>query len=321
MNQQAAQPSSQASHGESRVVLVTGMSGAGKTTALKALEDLGYEAVDNLPLSLLGNLLRPDDGEGRGERGRAVAVAVDIRTRDFSLDAFAREFTLLLGRDDLEVRLLFVDCDDEVLQRRFTETRRRHPLATDRPVRDGIGHERQLVWRLRDQAHVVVDTSGLNNTDLRRLMAGHFRLTGEPGLTITVTSFSYRRGLPREADLVFDVRFLANPHRHESLRAKSGQDAEVGAHIARDPAFTPFFSNLAAMLLSLLPRYASEGKSYLTVALGCTGGRHRSVFVAEKLARLLQDEGHRVNLRHRDIDVIADDEERSRTMMAGTDEA
>ncbi len=290
-----------------RVVLVTGMSGAGKTTALKALEDLGYEAVDNLPLSLMADLLQARGTGADDPRRRAVAVAIDIRTRDFSLDAFKRELAPLLARDDLDVQLLFVDCDDEVLQRRFTETRRRHPLATDRPVRDGIKHERQLVWRLRDRANVVIDTSGLSNADFRRLIGGHFRLEGEPGLAVTVASFSYPRGLPREADLVFDVRFLDNPHYDESLRPKSGLDPEVGAHIARDPAFTPFLTTLAALLLSLLPHYSREGKSYLTIAIGCTGGRHRSVFVAEKLAQMLRAEGHHINLRHRDIDVMNDD--------------
>jgi UPF0042 nucleotide-binding protein len=289
------------------VVLVTGMSGAGKTTALKALEDQGYEAVDNLPLSLLGNLLKANEAAGEGPGGRAVAISVDIRTRDFSVESFNRELTPLLAHEDLEVLLLFVDCDDQVLQRRFTETRRRHPLATDRPVRDGISHERQLMRRLRDRAHVVIDTSELSNVEFRRLLAGHFRIADEPGLAITVTSFSYPRGLPREADLVFDVRFLDNPHYDERLRTKTGREPAVGAYIAHDPAFAPFFSNLTALLLSLLPHYTREGKSYLTVAIGCTGGRHRSVFVAEKLAQVLRDGGHHVNLWHRDIDVVDED--------------
>ncbi len=303
----AAQPNPQARRKPNRVVLVTGLSGAGMTTALKALEDQGYEAVDNLPLSLLGNLLKGNEAARDGSGGRAVAISVDIRTRDFSVESFNRELTPLLAHEDLEVMLLFVDCDDDVLQRRFTETRRRHPLATDRPVRDGISHERQLMRRLRDRAHVVIDTSDLSNVEFRRLIAGHFRIADEPGLAITVTSFSYPRGLPREADLVFDVRFLDNPHYDQQLRVKTGRDPAVGAHIARDPAFTPFFSNLTALLLSLLPHYTREGKSYLTIAIGCTGGRHRSVFVAEKLAQVLRNGGHHVNLWHRDIDVVDED--------------
>lgn len=303
----AAQPNPQARRKPNRVVLVTGLSGAGKTTALKALEDQGYEAVDNLPLSLLGNLLKGNEAARDGSGGRAVAISVDIRTRDFSVESFNRELTPLLAHEDLEVMLLFVDCDDDVLQRRFTETRRRHPLATDRPVRDGISHERQLLRRLRDRAHVVIDTSDLSNVEFRRLIAGHFRIADEPGLAITVTSFSYPRGLPREADLVFDVRFLDNPHYDQQLRVKTGRDPAVGAYIARDPAFTPFFSNLTALLLSLLPHYTREGKSYLTIAIGCTGGRHRSVFVAEKLAQVLRNGGHHVNLWHRDIDVVDED--------------
>jgi UPF0042 nucleotide-binding protein len=305
MSQQAVHPSTAAEPERARVVLVTGLSGAGKTTALQALEDLGYEAVDNLPLSLLGGLLPPGAtvaGEGPPNN---VAVSIDSRTRDFGADAFERAFKLLESRDDLDVRLLFIDCDDEVLQRRFTETRRRHPMAVDRPVRDGIEHERKLVARLRYQASVVIDTSRLSNADLRRLIGGHFRIEGEPGLALAVTSFSYRRGLPREADLVFDVRFLANPHYRDELRPKTGREPEVGAFIAGDPAFAPFFSSVTALVLSLLPHFAREGKSYLTIAIGCTGGRHRSVYIADRLAQLLRDEGHPVNLRHRDMDAPA----------------
>lgn len=306
MSRQALHSSPEAETARARVVLVTGLSGAGKTTALQSLEDLGYEAVDNLPLSLLGGLVRPGDMTAEGGESN-VAVSIDSRTRDFDVEGFEHALDLLLARDDLDVRLLYVDCDDEVLQRRFTETRRRHPLAVDRPVLDGIEHERKLVARLRYRASVVIDTSRLSNADLRRLIAGHFRIEGEPGLALAVTSFSYRRGLPREADLVFDVRFLANPHYEERLRSKSGMEPDVGAYIADDPAFAPFFANLTTLVLSLLPHYSREGKSYLTIALGCTGGRHRSVFVAEKLAGLLRDEGHPVNLRHRDMDAPAED--------------
>lgn len=299
MSGQAREPAAAAPLERDRMVLVTGMSGAGKSTALGVLEDLGYEAIDNLPLRLLESLLRADGG---GEDRRMMAVSVDSRTRDFTPEAFERVFGPLLARGDIDTDLLFIDCDDEVLQRRFTETRRRHPMATDRPVRDGIEHERKLISRLRHRASVVIDTSGLSSPDFRRLVAGHFRPDEESGLAITVTSFSYRRGLPREADLVFDVRFLANPHYDERLRPLTGLAPEVGAHIADDPVFTPFFSNLTGLVLSLLPHYTREGKRYLTIAVGCTGGRHRSVFVAERLAQLLREGKHHVNLRHRDMD-------------------
>ncbi len=280
-----------------RLVMVTGMSGAGRTTALKALEDVGYEAVDNLPLSLMPSLLHPAT-----KQSGALAISVDIRTRDFTVDAFEAEIAPLLARDDLDVRLLFVDCDDEVLRRRYTETRRRHPLADDRPLIDGIRHERTLIGRLRERADIVLDTSELTIGDLRQLVAGNFALDSHPALSLFVTSFSYRLGLPREADLVFDVRFLVNPHYEEPLRPLTGLDPAVGAYISGDPGFEPFFDSLKAMLLPLLPHFEREGKSYLTVAVGCTGGRHRSVFVAERLAAVFGEHGRRVHLRHRDID-------------------
>ena len=280
-----------------RLVLVTGMSGAGKTTVLKALEDIGYEAVDNLPLSLLASLLHP-----AAKQSEALAIDIDIRTRDFAPDAFEAEIAPLLARDDLDARVLFVDCDDEVLRQRYTETRRRHPLAEDRPVIDGIRHERTLIERLRERADLVIDSTGLAVGDLKRIVAGNFALDERAEPTIFVTSFSYRLGLPREADLVFDVRFLANPHYDPRLRPLTGLDSAVGEHIANDPGFEPFFDSLTAMLLPLLPAFEREGKSYLTIALGCTGGRHRSVFVAQRLAALLAEHGRRVHVRHRDLD-------------------
>ena len=285
-----------------RLVLVTGMSGAGKTTALKALEDIGYQAVDNLPMSLLSSLLGTAT-----RRSDALAVDIDARTRDFAAETFEAEMAPLRGREDIDVRLLFVDCDDEVLRRRYTATRRRHPLADDRPLIDGIRHERNLIDRLRHQADVVIDTTGLAGGDLRRIVAGNFALDSHASLAIFVTAFSYRLGLPREADLVFDVRFLANPHYEAALRPLTGQDRAVGEYIENDPGFKPFFDSLAAMLLPLLPRFEREGKSYLTIAIGCTGGRHRSVFVAERLRALFAEHGRRVHVRHRDLDTRGGD--------------
>lgn len=279
-----------------RLVLVSGMSGAGKTTALKALEDAGYEAVDNLPVALLSVLLA-----GLGPAGSALAVDIDIRTRDFTVETFATEIVPLLGRRDLDARVLFIDCDDDVLGRRYTETRRRHPLAHDRPVIDGIRHERALIAGLRAHADLVIDTSALSVTDLRRLVRGHFAIGDAVRLRVFVTSFSYRAGVPREADLVFDVRFLANPHYVAELKALTGCDPEVAAFVAADPDYPAFFERLTAMLLPLLPRFEREGKTYLTIAVGCTGGRHRSVFVAERLAETLAAAGRRVHVRHRDL--------------------
>ena len=280
-----------------RVLLVTGMSGAGMSVALKALEDLGYEAVDNLRLSLVPALIREDE-----ERPRPIAIVIDSRTRDFSAEAFLGQLATLTARPDLDVRLLFMECDDEVLRRRFTETRRRHPLALDRQVPDGIRRERALLAPLADCAHVTLDTTDLSIHDLRRLLAGHFPLDGEAPLQVFVTSFSFRRGLPREADLVFDVRFLVNPHYEPALRPLSGRDQPVAEMVAADPDFPTFFSHLTNLLDILLPRYKFEGKSYLTIAVGCTGGRHRSVFVAERMADWLTGRNLRVGLQHRDLE-------------------
>jgi UPF0042 nucleotide-binding protein len=228
-------------------------------------------------------------------------VAIDVRTRDFSVDAMRKAVAPIFARDDVDAKLLFVDCEDEVLRRRFTETRRRHPLADDRPVIDGIRHERGLIDGLRGHADLTLDTTELGVAETRRLVAGHFALDDRPTLTISVMSFSYAQGLPREADLVFDIRFLANPYYVDDLRPLTGRDAAVGAFIARDRGYQPFFDSLAAMLVPLLPRFESEGKSYLTIAVGCTGGRHRSVYVAERVAELLGAEGRDCHLRHRDL--------------------
>lgn len=280
-----------------RAVLVSGLSGAGKSTALKALEDLGYEAVDNLPLSLLASLVRPGD-----RLVRPLAIGVDIRTRDFAVDPLLQEIDRLMEQKGVAVSLLFVDCDDEVLQRRFTETRRRHPLADDRPVSDGIRRERQTVGLLRERADVVVDTTSMTLGELKRVVHGYFALDRGPGLAIAVTSFSYRGGVPREADLVIDVRFLDNPHYVPELRPLSGKDPRVAAYVEKDAGFAPFLAGLETWLAPLLPRYDREGKSYLTIAIGCTGGRHRSVVVAERLAAWLASAGQRVTLLHRDMD-------------------
>ena len=285
--------------GEKRkVVVVTGMSGAGRSSALRNLEDLGFEAIDNLPVSFLGRLVWE---EGVPEVGAPLAVGVDIRTRDFHADAFAREVAPLRDRDDLELTVLFMDCDGAVLGRRFTETRRRHPLADDRPVADGIRHERAMLAPVLAAADLVIDTTQLALPDLRRMIEARLHRDKSSRLAISIVSFAYGKGLPREADLVFDVRFLRNPHYEESLRAGTGCDPEIARYIEADDGFNQFFTALTALIDGLLPRYREEGKSYLTIAVGCTGGRHRSVFVAERLARHLGESGQRALVRHRDL--------------------
>jgi UPF0042 nucleotide-binding protein len=294
------------------VVLVTGMSGAGKSQALKALEDMGFEAIDNVPLSLVRTLIAGSEREFQdpdtvdtthphnGER--RIAIGVDIRTRDFGIEPFLQCCEEIAGMDHVAPRILFLDCDDDELRRRYEETRHRHPLAADRPVIDGIARERTLLGPLRDRADIMIDTSGRGPGDLKRILEGHLASHAQGALSVFVTSFAYRRGLPREADLVFDVRFLANPHYVPTLRPKTGREADVAAYIERDPAFAPFFDSLTRLIRPLLPGFRAEGKSYLTVAVGCTGGRHRSVFVAERLMMWFESIGQPVSVHHRDAD-------------------
>jgi UPF0042 nucleotide-binding protein len=296
----------------SRIVLVTGIAGAGRTTALKVLEDMGFEAVDNLPTTLLRGLLRP------GERvERELAIGIDCRARAFDPGLISRLLDQHVRNPNLQ--LLFLDCEDEILRRRFTETRRRHPLAVDRPVTDGIAHERQLMAPLRERASLVIDTSQLSPTDLRRLLIGHFAAPGDDHLTLSVISFAYRNGLPREADLVIDVRFLANPHYIDELRPLTGRDPAVRAYVEADPGYRTLMDGLSGLLLPLLPSYQREGKSYLTIAFGCTGGRHRSVLIAERFAEQLRDAGWPVLLQHRDTPLaeLPNDQDRPQRRATG----
>jgi UPF0042 nucleotide-binding protein len=281
--------------------IITGMSGAGRLTALRALEDFGYVAVDNVPLPLLGDLMRSTAGSP-GEMAAPLAFGIDTRTYGFSAHDLVRRVQELRTRADLAPRLLYLDCDTETLQRRYTESRRPHPLAPDRPVIDGIAEERSMIGRLRDSADLVVDTSMLSPHQFKQLLLGHFALGADAGMRITVMSFSYRRGVPREADLVFDVRFLKNPHYVPELKPLSGLDPEVAAFVESDPDYRSFIERLEDLIGPLLPRFDAEGKSYLTIAIGCTGGRHRSVAVAKRLADWLRNAGRSVSLSHRDTD-------------------
>ena len=290
------------SHDNARVVIVTGMSGAGKSSALNFLEDAGFEAIDNLPVSLLGRLLWREGGAPPSE---PFAVGLDIRTRDFHADTFPREFAPLRAAQDVDVSVLFLDCDSAVLGQRFTQTRRKHPLAADRPVMDGIQQERDLMATVREAADLVIDTTELTLAELRTLLERRFTPDAGHELTVSVVSFAYGRGLPREADLVFDVRFLENPHYVDTLRTGTGLDQPVVDYIAKDPSFPRFFGTLVELLDGLMPRYREEGKSYLTIAIGCTGGRHRSVFTAQSLADHLRGQGRRVFVRHRELGLAA----------------
>ena len=278
------------------LVVVTGLAGAGHSSALNILEDFGYEAADNLPIFLIEPFVRQDT-----LLPRPLAVGVDTRTRDFSVARFQEQINSLNSVHGIKTKTLFLECDDDILVRRFTETRRKHPLASGRPVADGISEERKLLSPLVEAADIVIDTSRLSLGQFKQMLEGHFALEKKPGLTLSVLSFSYREGLPREADLVFDARFLKNPHYEESLKTQAGTDSPVQDFITSDPVFSPFIEGLQALLSPLLPRFIEEGKSYLTLAVGCTGGQHRSVFVAETLASWLRERGQQVSLYHRDL--------------------
>jgi RNase adapter protein RapZ len=285
-------------------VVVTGLSGAGRITALQALDDMGYVAVDNVPLMLLGDVMSSTAGDPE-QRAVPLAFGIDTRTFGFDPHALVRRVQELRQRIDLAVRLLFLDCDSEILQRRYTESRRPHPLAPDRPLTDAISEERTQIGWMRDSADLVIDTSALSPHQFKQLLAGHFAL-GAAGTRLAVMSFSYRRGLPREADLVFDVRFLRNPHYVPALKPLTGRSPAVAGFVAGDPGYRPFIDGLKGLIGPLLPRFDAEGKSYLTIAVGCTGGKHRSVAVAEELADWLRGAGRSVTLSHRDADAAGE---------------
>lgn len=290
--------------GKPQLLLVTGMSGAGRTTALRALEDIGFEAVDNLPLSLLPRLAAYE--RRSGQRSRPLAVGVDVRSREFSATSIGRELERVVKLASYGVSILFIDCEDEALIGRFKETRRPHPLATDRRVADGIRLERRLTEGIREMADQVIDSSTLTVWQFRDKIKTLYSAEGGRAMSVSVTSFSFRKGVPRDADLVFDVRFLKNPHYEPDLREHTGLDADVGAYIQTDDGYREFFDRLTSLLDLTLPRYAQEGKSHLSIAVGCTGGKHRSVFITEELAKWINGLGsYPAHSFHREQDAAA----------------
>jgi UPF0042 nucleotide-binding protein len=271
------------------ILIITGFSGAGISSTLKHLEDAGYEVFDNMPLSLVDSILESTN------TGQSVAMGIDTRTRGFDPAAILKKVK------DKNAKLIFLSCDEIELQKRFTETRRRHPLAKDRPVSAGIQKEQDILSPLMEKADEFIDTSGLSIHDLRRLVDGLFGAESKGRLTVSLMSFGFRYGVPREADIVMDVRFLKNPHWDKDLKPLTGQDKAVGDYINTDENFDPFLTHFKAMIEPLLPRYAHEGKSYLTIAIGCTGGHHRSVYTVEKLSQWLGELSITTHTQHRDI--------------------
>ena len=252
-----------------RVILVSGLSGAGRSTALKTLEDVGFEAIDNLPLSLIDQVVEEMDDS------IPLALGIDARSRHFTTRNLIQHVLDLKTRKDLNVSFLFMTCSDQVLERRFKETRRQHPMADGRPLRDGIAAERQLLVPLQENADLTIDSSAQTPAEFKLTLSAQLGLNQQNHMTVQILSFSFRFGIPTEADLVFDVRFLRNPHYDPELRPLTGQEKAVSNHVKGDPEFDSFSDRLLALVSPLLPRYEAEGKKHLTIAIGCTGGRHR----------------------------------------------
>ena len=276
-----------------RLLLVTGMSGAGKSTVLDTLEDMGWDVVDNLPADLLHSFVNG----GEQCRTASVAVAMDARSRGFDPERLPE---LIRSIEGVEPEILYLDCSGTELMRRYDETRRRHPLAQDRPAEDGIARERQMTMPLRNGADSVLDTTDLSPAELRdELQRRYGGDSDQPVLTIA--SFAFARGISRTADLVFDLRFLPNPHWVDELRPLTGQERPVRDYLAREPVWGETMERIESLLIDWIPRYWAAGKSYVTVAFGCTGGRHRSVAAAVEMAERLRGAGFAPNVRHRDL--------------------
>jgi UPF0042 nucleotide-binding protein len=281
-----------------KLVVVSGPSGAGRSTAINVLEDLGFEAIDNVPLSLVPRLT---------DRAltRPLAIGLDVRNRDFSTDAVTDLLGSLQQQGEIDAQLLYLDANEDTLVRRYSETRRRHPLAPDEPAIQGIRREADLLHPLRKQAEFLLDTSDLSPHDLKARLTDWFGERGSALFGVSLQSFSYKRGPPKDVDMTFDCRFLKNPYWDPTLRSGDGRDKGVGAYIETDPRTLQFIAKVTDLLMMLLPAFREEGKSHLSVGFGCTGGQHRSVYITEQVANALAKQGWQVSKRHRELDRTA----------------
>ncbi len=277
------------------MILITGPSGSGRTTAINAFEDLGYEVIDSLPLSFVERLIAEP-------ALRPLALGLAPAGRDYTTAGLLELIDRLQERQDIDLHILYLFTDRDILVNRFSETRRRHPMAPEEGPRIGITRELDLLGPIQDIADSVVDTTETTVHELKALIGHNFSLTSESSVSLSLHSFSYKRGIPRGLDMVFDVRFLNNPYWMADLREMTGKDGQVADYIKTDLRFDVFFSKLNELMDILLPAYSEEGKAYLSIGFGCTGGRHRSVFIAEHLAEILKDNGRRVTIRHRELE-------------------
>lgn len=276
------------------LVLVTGLSGAGRTTAIRALEDIGYETIDNLPISLLPNIVSSPSKPAR------IAVGLDTRNRDFSTHGVLEMLETLSRMSWLKVDLVFIQCSTEVLVRRFSETRRRHPLAPAESPIIGIERERDLLLPILVRADVLLNSSDMSPHEMRGEITSYYSTDSALGLAVSVQSFSYKRGLPRGVDMLFDCRFLRNPYWDANLRSLDGQNKSVQDYVKQDTNFNEFYQKIRDLCLFLLPAYKDEGKTHFSIGFGCTGGKHRSVTLTELLANDLAHHGWQVSIRHRE---------------------
>lgn len=281
---------------EHRVVFVTGPSGAGRSTAINALEDMGYEVIDNLPLSLVPRVI---EGESLG---RPIALGLDARNRDFNATALIELIDRMHVDPRISLNVIYLDCAEDELIRRFSQTRRRHPMAPDGTPLIGIGREVELLAPIRARADHLIETTEMSPHELRAEVAQWFGSAQDAGLAVSLQSFSYKRGVPRGIDMVFDCRFLRNPHWVADLRSLDGRDPAVVGHIATDPRFVDFITKVTDLILFLLPAQMDEGKTHLAIGFGCTGGQHRSVAVTELIATRLATAGWPVAKRHRELE-------------------
>lgn len=279
-----------------RLVLVTGPSGGGRSTAIKALEDMGYETIDSLPLSLIPRLLAGPP------LSKPLALGLAPGSRDFSTNALIEVIDSLADTPSLDPEVVYLDCRADVLLRRYSETRRRHPAAPEEGPAMGIEREMDHLLPIKARADVLIDTSDLSPHDLKAECERLFTTESGTRLAISIHSFSYKRGLPRGIDMVFDCRFLRNPYWVPALRSLSGLDRDVQEHVAGDHRYAPFFDRVIDLAELLLPAYRDEGKAHLSIAFGCTGGQHRSVTMAEHVASALAQSGWQVSIRHREIE-------------------